>query len=173
MIGSIHLMYKQLTPTLVGWTWRFFATCVSDIISFLSPEQALNESASQLFRSGEETEVVEGVAIMNEAIIPCLHLMSRDATLAPEDADVMETIRDHWCTCLSPDMDGEGGGVCNRTRPVRSGWDRSDYTYLHYQYLVVEWRTLSILTSHFQKGHTTVYLLDCLNYKHLVTCFGR
>uniref|UniRef100_A0A8C5A8R0 Ubiquitin specific peptidase 28 n=1 Tax=Gadus morhua TaxID=8049 RepID=A0A8C5A8R0_GADMO len=66
---------------------------------------ALNESASQLFRSGEETEVEEGVAIMNEAIIPCLHLMSRDATLAPEDADVMETIRDHWCTCLSPDMD--------------------------------------------------------------------
>ncbi|CAL8364578.1 unnamed protein product [Lota lota] len=66
---------------------------------------ALNESASRLFRSGDETEVEEGVAIMNDAIIPCLHLMARDATLASEDADVMENIRDHWCTCLSPDMD--------------------------------------------------------------------
>ncbi|XP_051257896.1 ubiquitin carboxyl-terminal hydrolase 28 isoform X1 [Dicentrarchus labrax] len=66
---------------------------------------ALNESASRLFCSGEETNVEEGVAIMDEAVIPCLHLMSRDSTLSQEDRDAMESIRSHWCCCLGQDMD--------------------------------------------------------------------
>ncbi|XP_038565379.1 ubiquitin carboxyl-terminal hydrolase 28 isoform X1 [Micropterus salmoides] len=66
---------------------------------------ALNESASQLFCSGEETNVEEGVAIMEEAVIPCLHLMSRDSALSQEDRDAMESIRSHWCCCLGQDMD--------------------------------------------------------------------
>lgn len=72
-----------------------------------STTQALNESASQLFCSGVETDVEEGVAIMDEAVIPCLHLMSRDPALSKEDRDAMESIRSHWCCCLSQDMDGE------------------------------------------------------------------
>ncbi|XP_028451128.1 ubiquitin carboxyl-terminal hydrolase 28 isoform X2 [Perca flavescens] len=66
---------------------------------------ALNESASQLFCSGEETNVEEGIAIMDEAVIPCLHLMSRDSALSHEDRDAMESIRSHWCCCLGQDMD--------------------------------------------------------------------
>lgn len=68
--------------------------------------QALNESASRLFCSGEDSKVEEGVAIMDEAVIPCLHLMSRDSALAQEDRDTMESIRSHWCCCLGQDMDG-------------------------------------------------------------------
>ncbi|XP_071398994.1 ubiquitin carboxyl-terminal hydrolase 28 [Centroberyx affinis] len=66
---------------------------------------ALNESASRLFGGSEESEVEEGVAIMNEAVIPCLHLMTRDPALAQEDRDVMESVRSHWCSCLGQDMD--------------------------------------------------------------------
>ncbi|XP_070699223.1 ubiquitin carboxyl-terminal hydrolase 28 isoform X1 [Pempheris klunzingeri] len=66
---------------------------------------ALNESASRLFCSGEETNVEEGIAIMDEAVIPCLHLMSRDSALSQEDRDAMEAIRSHWCCCLGQDMD--------------------------------------------------------------------
>ncbi|XP_034538791.1 ubiquitin carboxyl-terminal hydrolase 28 isoform X3 [Notolabrus celidotus] len=66
---------------------------------------ALNESASRMFCSGEETSVEEGISIMDEAVIPCLHLMSRDSSLSQEDCDAMESIRNHWCCCLSQDMD--------------------------------------------------------------------
>ncbi|XP_036975996.1 ubiquitin carboxyl-terminal hydrolase 28 isoform X3 [Acanthopagrus latus] len=65
---------------------------------------SLNESASRLFCSGEETNVEEGIAIMDEAVIPCLHLMSRDSSLSQEDRDTMESIRSHWCCCLGQDM---------------------------------------------------------------------
>ncbi|XP_024121968.1 ubiquitin carboxyl-terminal hydrolase 28 isoform X3 [Oryzias melastigma] len=66
---------------------------------------ALNESASRLFRSREEGKVEEGVGIMEESVIPCLHLMSRDTTVSQEDRDAMESIRSHWCCCLGQDMD--------------------------------------------------------------------
>ncbi|XP_068187212.1 ubiquitin carboxyl-terminal hydrolase 28 isoform X1 [Antennarius striatus] len=66
---------------------------------------ALNESASQLFCSGDETSVEEGVSIMDEVVIPCLHLMSRDSFPSQEDRDAMENIRSHWCCCLGKDMD--------------------------------------------------------------------
>lgn len=69
--------------------------------------QSLNESASRLFCSGEETNVEEGIAIMDEAVIPCLHLMSRDPSLSQEDRDAMESIRSHWCCCLGQDMAGK------------------------------------------------------------------
>ncbi|XP_037604099.1 ubiquitin carboxyl-terminal hydrolase 28 isoform X2 [Sebastes umbrosus] len=66
---------------------------------------ALNESASKLFCSGEEPNVEEGIAIMDDAVIPCLQLMSRDSSLSQEDRDAMENIRSHWCCCLGQDMD--------------------------------------------------------------------
>lgn len=67
----------------------------------------LNESATQLFCSGNESSVDEGVAIMDEVVIPCLHLMSRDPALSLEDQEAMEGVRSHWCSCLSRSMDGE------------------------------------------------------------------
>ncbi|KAM4727355.1 ubiquitin carboxyl-terminal hydrolase 28 [Anableps anableps] len=66
---------------------------------------ALNESASHLFCSGEESKVEEALSIMDEAVVPCLHLMSRDTALCQEDRDAMENIRSHWCCCLGQDMD--------------------------------------------------------------------
>ncbi|XP_037543742.1 ubiquitin carboxyl-terminal hydrolase 28 isoform X2 [Nematolebias whitei] len=66
---------------------------------------ALNESASCLFCSGDESKVEEGVTIMDEVVIPCLHLISRDSALSQEDRDAMESIRSHWCCCLGQDMD--------------------------------------------------------------------
>lgn len=66
---------------------------------------ALNESASQLFCSGDACKVDEGVCIMDEAVIPCLHLMGRDPAVTLEDRDAMENIRSRWCCCLGRDMD--------------------------------------------------------------------
>ncbi|XP_029030376.1 ubiquitin carboxyl-terminal hydrolase 28 isoform X2 [Betta splendens] len=65
----------------------------------------LNDRASRLFCSGEESKVEEAVAIMDDAVIPCLHLMSRDSALLQEDREAMESIRSHWCCCLGQDMD--------------------------------------------------------------------
>nr|XP_061818792.1 ubiquitin carboxyl-terminal hydrolase 28-like isoform X2 [Nerophis lumbriciformis] len=65
----------------------------------------LNESATRLFASGEESKVEEGVAIMDEVVIPCLHLMSRESSLSQEDRETTESIRSQWCCCLGQDMD--------------------------------------------------------------------
>lgn len=69
--------------------------------------KALNQSATQLFCSGSEAGVDEGVSIMDEVVIPCLHLMSRDPALSQEDQEAMEGVRSHWCSCLSRSLDGE------------------------------------------------------------------
>ncbi|XP_077402835.1 ubiquitin carboxyl-terminal hydrolase 28 isoform X2 [Vanacampus margaritifer] len=65
----------------------------------------LNESATRLFASGDESKVEEGVAIMDEVVIPCLHLMSRETPPSQEDRDTMESIRSQWCCCLGQDME--------------------------------------------------------------------
>lgn len=83
--------------------------------TLLSAAKALNESATQLFCSGNQSSVDEGVAIMDEVVIPCLHLMSRDPALSQEDQEAMEGVRSHWCSCLSRSMDGERS---------RAGWHR-------------------------------------------------
>ncbi|MCJ8740807.1 hypothetical protein PDJAM_G00063330 [Pangasius djambal] len=64
----------------------------------------LNENAATLFKSGEESDVEEGVTIMNDYVIPCMHLMVRDS-ITQEDMDAIEAIRSHWCSYLGQDMD--------------------------------------------------------------------
>lgn len=83
--------------------------------SLSSLTKALNESATQLFCSGTEASVDEGVAIMDEVVIPCLHLMSRDPALSQEDQEAMEGVRSHWCSCLSRSMDGESDLRCMKS----------------------------------------------------------
>lgn len=78
----------------------------------LSAAKVLNESATQLFCSGNQASVDEGVAIMDEVVIPCLHLMSRDLALSQEDQEAMEGVRSHWCSCLSRSMDGKRALHC-------------------------------------------------------------
>ncbi|KAI7795734.1 putative ubiquitin carboxyl-terminal hydrolase 28 [Triplophysa rosa] len=66
--------------------------------------QELNENAATMFKKQDENDVAEGVAIMNEFVIPCMHLMVRDS-ISQEDLDVIELIRNCWCSHLGQDMD--------------------------------------------------------------------
>uniref|UniRef100_A0A673YHH8 ubiquitinyl hydrolase 1 n=1 Tax=Salmo trutta TaxID=8032 RepID=A0A673YHH8_SALTR len=65
----------------------------------------MNDNAATLFRSGEVSDVEEGMIIMNEAVIPCMHLMSRPDMVSQEDLDTMEAVRSHWCSYLGVDLD--------------------------------------------------------------------
>uniref|UniRef100_A0A8C8HBH0 Ubiquitin carboxyl-terminal hydrolase n=1 Tax=Oncorhynchus tshawytscha TaxID=74940 RepID=A0A8C8HBH0_ONCTS len=65
----------------------------------------MNDNAATLFRSGEVSDVEEGMIIMNEAVIPCMHLMSRPDMVSQEDLDTMEAVRNHWCSYLGVDLD--------------------------------------------------------------------
>uniref|UniRef100_A0A673K342 Ubiquitin carboxyl-terminal hydrolase n=1 Tax=Sinocyclocheilus rhinocerous TaxID=307959 RepID=A0A673K342_9TELE len=64
----------------------------------------LNENAATLFKSPDANDVAEALTIMNECIIPCMHLMVRDS-VSQEDLDVIELIRSCWCSYLGQDMD--------------------------------------------------------------------
>uniref|UniRef100_A0A6Q2XMR2 Ubiquitin carboxyl-terminal hydrolase n=1 Tax=Esox lucius TaxID=8010 RepID=A0A6Q2XMR2_ESOLU len=65
----------------------------------------VNDNAAMLFRSSEVSDVEDGVVIMNEAVIPCMQLMSRPDTVSQEDLDTMEAIRSHWCSYLGVDLE--------------------------------------------------------------------
>lgn len=74
-----------------------------------SPLQKLNEVAASLFISCEEARVAEGVGILNELIIPCMHLMN-NFEISREDLDAIEVMRNRWCSYLGrDDMDGRAG----------------------------------------------------------------
>ncbi|KFQ98096.1 Ubiquitin carboxyl-terminal hydrolase 28, partial [Opisthocomus hoazin] len=66
----------------------------------------LNEVAASLFVSCEEARVAEGMSILNELIIPCMHLMN-NFEISKEDLDAIEVMRNRWCSYLGrEDMDG-------------------------------------------------------------------
>ncbi|XP_065508108.1 ubiquitin carboxyl-terminal hydrolase 28 isoform X2 [Caloenas nicobarica] len=65
----------------------------------------LNEVAAALFVSAEDARVAEGVGILNELIIPCMHLMN-SFDISKEDLDALEAMRSRWCSYLGrEDMD--------------------------------------------------------------------
>ncbi|XP_021231725.1 ubiquitin carboxyl-terminal hydrolase 28 [Numida meleagris] len=65
----------------------------------------LNEMASSLFVSCEEARVAEGISILNELIIPCMHLIN-NFDISREDMDAIEVMRNRWCSYLGrEDMD--------------------------------------------------------------------
>ncbi|KAM6400372.1 ubiquitin carboxyl-terminal hydrolase 28 [Rhynochetos jubatus] len=67
----------------------------------------LNEVAASLFVSCEDARVAEGIAILNELIIPCMHLMN-SFQISREDLDAIEVMRNRWCSYLGrEDMDAE------------------------------------------------------------------
>ncbi|NXJ79259.1 UBP28 hydrolase, partial [Trogon melanurus] len=67
----------------------------------------LNEVAASLFASCEEARVAEGIGILNELIIPCMHLMN-SFDISKEDLDAMEVMRNRWCSYLGrEDMDAK------------------------------------------------------------------
>ncbi|NXD86887.1 UBP28 hydrolase, partial [Halcyon senegalensis] len=67
----------------------------------------LNEVAASLFVSCEEARVAEGISILNELIIPCMHLMN-NFEISREDLDAIEVMRNRWCSYLGQeDMDAK------------------------------------------------------------------
>ncbi|NXS39314.1 UBP28 hydrolase, partial [Balaeniceps rex] len=67
----------------------------------------LNEVAASLFVSCEEAHVAEGISILNELIIPCMHLMN-NFEISKEDLDAIEVMRNRWCSYLGrEDMDAK------------------------------------------------------------------
>ncbi|KAF1498894.1 Ubiquitin carboxyl-terminal hydrolase 28, partial [Megadyptes antipodes antipodes] len=67
----------------------------------------LNEVAASLFVSCEEALVAEGITILNELIIPCMHLMN-NFEISKEDLDAIEVMRNRWCSYLGrEDMDAK------------------------------------------------------------------
>ncbi|NWT27579.1 UBP28 hydrolase, partial [Cardinalis cardinalis] len=67
----------------------------------------LNEVAASLFVSCEEAHVSEGVSILNELIIPCMHLIN-NFEISKEDLDAIEVMRNRWCSYLGrEDMDAK------------------------------------------------------------------
>ncbi|KAM9519698.1 ubiquitin carboxyl-terminal hydrolase 28 isoform 4-T4 [Guaruba guarouba] len=67
----------------------------------------LNEVAASMFISCEEARVAEGISILNELIIPCMHLMN-NFEVSKEDMDAIEVMRNRWCSYLGrEDMDAK------------------------------------------------------------------
>ncbi|XP_078389137.1 ubiquitin carboxyl-terminal hydrolase 28 isoform X2 [Cetorhinus maximus] len=64
----------------------------------------LNACAADLFESGNENDVAEGLSIMNDLVIPCMHLIVTNE-LSKEDLAAVEMMRNHWCSYLGEDMD--------------------------------------------------------------------
>uniref|UniRef100_A0A8D0GY14 Ubiquitin specific peptidase 28 n=1 Tax=Sphenodon punctatus TaxID=8508 RepID=A0A8D0GY14_SPHPU len=62
-----------------------------------------NDKAATLFESGEEARVAEGVSLLNELIIPCMHLII-NSDICKEDLDAVEVMRSRWCSYLGKDM---------------------------------------------------------------------
>ncbi|XP_066495847.1 ubiquitin carboxyl-terminal hydrolase 28 isoform X9 [Tiliqua scincoides] len=63
----------------------------------------LNEAAAALFESSNERSVAEGVSILNEQIIPCMHLIINN-NISQDDLDAIEVMRSRWCSYLGKDM---------------------------------------------------------------------
>uniref|UniRef100_A0A7M4EXD1 ubiquitinyl hydrolase 1 n=1 Tax=Crocodylus porosus TaxID=8502 RepID=A0A7M4EXD1_CROPO len=65
----------------------------------------LNDVAAALFISSDEAHVAEGVSILNELIIPCMHLIINN-DISQDDLDAIEIMRNRWCSYLGQeDMD--------------------------------------------------------------------
>ncbi|KAM4702987.1 ubiquitin carboxyl-terminal hydrolase 28 [Rhinophrynus dorsalis] len=66
----------------------------------------LNDMAASLFESRQEERVSEGISIMNDLIIPCMHLIFNNK-ISEEDLSAIEDMRNRWCSFLGQDIDDE------------------------------------------------------------------
>ncbi|XP_030060077.1 ubiquitin carboxyl-terminal hydrolase 25 isoform X2 [Microcaecilia unicolor] len=64
----------------------------------------LNDRAAELFESGEDEEVNNGLVIMNECIVPFLPLLLVD-DLEEKDIAAVEDMRNRWCSYLGQEME--------------------------------------------------------------------
>ncbi|XP_026564845.1 ubiquitin carboxyl-terminal hydrolase 28 isoform X2 [Pseudonaja textilis] len=63
----------------------------------------LNDAAAALFESHDGKEVDEGVGVLNELVIPCMHLMMNNH-VSRDDLDAIEVMRNRWCAYLGKDV---------------------------------------------------------------------
>ncbi|EQB78220.1 hypothetical protein CB1_000706032 [Camelus ferus] len=80
-------------------------------IEMIKPEEVnleeyekLNEQAAELFESGEDREVNNGLIIMNEFIVPFLPLLLVDE-MEEKDILAVEDMRNRWCSYLGQEME--------------------------------------------------------------------
>jgi hypothetical protein len=66
----------------------------------------LNEQAAELFESGEDGDVNNGLIIMNEFIVPFLPLLLVD-DMEEKDILAVEDMRNRWCSYLGQEMEGK------------------------------------------------------------------
>uniref|UniRef100_A0A2K6FYT1 ubiquitinyl hydrolase 1 n=1 Tax=Propithecus coquereli TaxID=379532 RepID=A0A2K6FYT1_PROCO len=67
-------------------------------------QQKLNEQAAELFESGEDREVNNGLIIMNDFIVPFLPLLLVDE-MEEKDILAVEDMRNRWCSYLGQEME--------------------------------------------------------------------
>uniref|UniRef100_A0A2K5RJU4 Ubiquitin carboxyl-terminal hydrolase n=1 Tax=Cebus imitator TaxID=2715852 RepID=A0A2K5RJU4_CEBIM len=63
----------------------------------------LNAKAASLFETNDDHSVTEGINVMNELIIPCIHLIINN-DISKDDLDAIEVMRNHWCSYLGQDI---------------------------------------------------------------------
>ncbi|XP_075402733.1 ubiquitin carboxyl-terminal hydrolase 28 isoform X2 [Tenrec ecaudatus] len=63
----------------------------------------LNAKAASLFETNDDPSVTEGINVMNELIIPCIHLIINN-DISKDDLDAIEVMRNHWCSYLGQDI---------------------------------------------------------------------
>ncbi|KAM9659639.1 ubiquitin carboxyl-terminal hydrolase 28 isoform 1-T1 [Trichechus inunguis] len=63
----------------------------------------LNAKAASLFETNDDHSVTEGISVMNELIIPCIHLIINN-DISKDDLDAIEVMRNHWCSYLGQDI---------------------------------------------------------------------
>uniref|UniRef100_A0A2K6FH98 ubiquitinyl hydrolase 1 n=2 Tax=Propithecus coquereli TaxID=379532 RepID=A0A2K6FH98_PROCO len=63
----------------------------------------LNAKAASLFETNDDHCVTEGINVMNELIIPCIHLIINN-DISKDDLDAIEVMRNHWCSYLGQDI---------------------------------------------------------------------
>ncbi|XP_015742937.1 ubiquitin carboxyl-terminal hydrolase 28 isoform X1 [Python bivittatus] len=63
----------------------------------------LNDAAAALFESSDGEDADQGVSLLNELIIPCMHLLTSN-NVSRDDLDAIEVMRNRWCAYLGKDM---------------------------------------------------------------------
>ncbi|XP_027434883.1 ubiquitin carboxyl-terminal hydrolase 28 isoform X6 [Zalophus californianus] len=63
----------------------------------------LNAKAASLFETNDDHSVSEGINVMNELIIPCIHLIINN-DISKDDLHAIEIMRNHWCSYLGQDI---------------------------------------------------------------------
>ncbi|XP_068096892.1 ubiquitin carboxyl-terminal hydrolase 28 isoform X2 [Hyperolius riggenbachi] len=63
----------------------------------------LNKMAAKMFESEDEEQVTEGINILNNLIIPCMHVIFNNK-ISKEDLAAIEEMRSSWCSYLGRDI---------------------------------------------------------------------